>query len=293
MDPNRLRGLGVAMVTPFNEDETVDFEALGNLTDHLINGGADYLVVLGTTAETPTLNKEEQKKVAQFVIEKNKGRLPIMMGLGGNCTKNVLEQIATTDFAGVDCILSVVPYYNRPVQEGIYQHFKAIADASPVPVVLYNVPGRTAANIAAETCLRLAQHPNIIGVKEASSSVEQMKAIIKDRPAGFMMISGDDGLTLPLIKQGGDGVISVIGNAFPERFSRSIHAALNGDMEKAEELYAEIGKFTDYLFVDGNPPGIKALLHEMGMIKNVVRLPIVPATTSTQNKLSGLLKGLN
>lgn len=292
MDPNRLRGLGVAMVTPFNEDESVDFDALGKVTDHLVNGGADYLVVLGTTAETPTLTKDEKKQVTAFVIERNAGKLPVMMGIGGNCTRAVVDEIAETDFSGVDCILSVVPYYNRPVQEGIIKHFEAIADASPVPVVLYNVPGRTAANLSAESCIRLAQHKNIIAIKEASSSVEQVRTIINKRPKGFMVLSGDDGLTLPLIKLGGDGVISVIGNALPGKFAKSIHEALKGNHDYAKELFAPLGKFGDYLFVDGNPPGIKALLHEMGMIKNVVRLPVVPASASTREKLRELLISL-
>lgn len=292
MDPKRLRGLGVAMITPFNEDESVDFDALGKFTEHLIVGGADFLVVLGTTAETPTLNAEEKDAVTRFIVDKNAGRLPVVLGVGGNCTKAVLDQITDTDFTGIDCILSVVPYYNRPVQAGIVKHFEAIAEASPVPVVLYNVPGRTAANLSAESCLKLAHHKNIIAVKEASSSVEQMKAILKDRPKDFMVLSGDDGLTLPLIKLGGDGVISVIGNAFPGKFAKAIHEALHGNHDYADELFVDLAKFVDYLFVDGNPPGIKALLTEMGLLKNVVRLPIVPATQSTRDKLRELLVGL-
>ena len=289
MDPNRLRGLGVAMVTPFNEDGSIDFPALEKLTNHLIDGGTDYLVVMGTTGETPTVSADEQKQVKDFIVKINKGRLPIMLGIGGNCTSAVVEAVKTRDLEGVDCILSVAPYYNRPVQEGIYQHFVAIADASPVPIVLYNVPGRTSVNMLAETTLRLAQHKNIIGIKEASCSIEQIKDIIKGKPEDFMVISGDDALTLQLISLGGDGVISVVGNAFPAKFAKSIQQALEGNMEYAQELFNDVNKFVDYLFIDGNPPGIKALLSEMGIIQNYMRLPVVPVTEATHNKLKDLL----
>jgi 4-hydroxy-tetrahydrodipicolinate synthase len=289
MNPSKLRGLGVAMVTPFNEDESVDFVALEKLTNHLIDGGADYLVVLGTTGESPTVTAKEQREIKNFIVKINKARLPIMLGIGGNSTRSVVNAIKEADLEGVDSILSVVPYYNRPVQEGIYKHYVAIADASPVPVMLYNVPGRTSVNMLAETTLRWAQHKNIIGVKEASCSIEQIKAIIKDRPEGFLVVSGDDALTLPLIDLGGDGVISVVGNAFPAKFAKSIHQALEGNVEYAKELFYDVNKFVDYLFIDGNPPGIKALLAEMGIIKNFMRLPVVPATVATHNKLKELL----
>lgn len=289
MNSSNLRGLGVAMVTPFNEDGSIDFGSLENLTNHLVDGGADYLVVMGTTGESPTINKDEQKKIVKFVVEVNKGRLPVMVGIGGNCTQAVLDQIADTDFTGVDFILSVVPYYNRPVQEGIRQHFVAIANASPVPVMLYNIPGRTGMNMAVETTLELAKHKNIIGIKEAACSIEQMSAIIKGRPEGFIVASGDDGLTLPLINIGGDGVISVIGNAFPAKFAKAIHQAFDGNIEYATELYNEINKFVEYLFIDGNPAGIKALLTEMGLVKNYFRLPVVPASDTTYNTFKDLL----
>ena len=290
MDSSMFRGLGVAMVTPFNEDETIDFDSLEKLTNHICSGGADYLVVLGTTGETPTLTKKEQVQVFKFIRRVNAGRLPIMLGLGGNCTRAVVEQIAETDFQGVSAILSVAPYYNKPVQEGLYRHFMAIAEVAPVPIMLYNIPGRTGMNMTAETTLRLANaSKKFIGIKEASTDLAQMSTILKGRPDNFVVVSGDDGLTLPLISMGGEGVISVIGNAFPVTFGEVIHQALEGNAEFASDLYNDVDKFVKHLFVDGNPAGIKALLNQMGIIKNYLRLPLVKATDTTYGVLGDLL----
>ena len=286
--------MGVALITPFNEDETIDFPALARLVEYQIQNGIDYLVVLGTTAETPTLTEEEKARVRSFVIEKVAGRVPIVMGLGGNNTRAIVDSLKTQNFDGVDAILSVVPYYNKPSQEGIYQHYKAIAQATKLPVILYNVPGRTGVNMTAGTTLRLARDfDNIVAIKEASGNITQMDDIIKNKPADFMVISGDDGITFPLITLGAVGVISVIGNAFPREFSRMVRLALNGDYASALTIHHRFTELFSLLFVDGNPAGVKCLLHAMGYIQNQLRLPLVPTRITTYEKIRDVLQKLN
>ena len=289
-----LKGMGVALITPFCDDETVDFPALARLTEYQIQNGIDYLVVLGTTAETPTLTEEEKQQIRTFVIEQVKGRVPIVLGSGGNNTRAIVESLKTMNFDGVDAILSVVPYYNKPSQEGIYQHYKAIASATKLPVILYNVPGRTGVNMTAETTLRLARDfDNIVAIKEASGNITQMDDIIKNKPADFMVISGDDGITFPLITLGAVGVISVIGNAFPREFSRMVRLALQGDYTSALTIHHRFTELFGLLFVDGNPAGVKCLLHAMGYIQNRLRLPLVPTRITTYEKIREVLQKLN
>lgn len=289
-----LKGMGVALITPFRDDETVDFPALARLIEYQIQNGIDYLVVLGTTAETPTLTEEEKQQIRTFVIEQVKGRVPIVLGLGGNNTRAIVESLKTMNFDGVDAILSVVPYYNKPSQEGIYQHYKAIASATKLPVILYNVPGRTGVNMTAETTLRLARDfDNIVAIKEASGNITQMDDIIKNKPADFMVISGDDGITFPLITLGAVGVISVIGNAFPREFSRMVRLALQGDYTSALTIHHRFTELFGLLFVDGNPAGVKCLLHAMGYIQNRLRLPLVPTRITTYEKIREVLQKLN
>lgn len=289
-----LKGMGVALITPFKEDESIDFPALARLVEYQIQNGIDYLVVLGTTAETPTLTEEEKAQVRSFVIEKVAGRVPIVLGLGGNNTRAIVDSLKTQNFDGVDAILSVVPYYNKPSQEGIYQHYKAIAQATKLPVILYNVPGRTGVNMTAETTLRLARDfDNIVAIKEASGNITQMDDIIKNKPADFMVISGDDGITFPLITLGAVGVISVIGNAFPREFSRMVRLALNGDYASALTIHHRFTELFSLLFVDGNPAGVKCLLHAMGYIENQLRLPLVPTRITTYEKIRDVLQKLN
>ncbi len=289
-----LKGIGVALITPFCDDETVDFPALARLIEYQIQNGIDYLVVLGTTAETPTLTEEEKQQIRTFVIEQVKGRVPIVLGLGGNNTRAIVESLKTMNFDGVDAILSVVPYYNKPSQEGIYQHYKAIASATKLPVILYNVPGRTGVNMTAETTLRLARDfDNIVAIKEASGNITQMDDIIKNKPADFMVISGDDGITFPLITLGAVGVISVIGNAFPREFSRMVRLALQGDYTSALTIHHRFTELFGLLFVDGNPAGVKCLLHAMGYIQNRLRLPLVPTRITTYEKIREVLQKLN
>ena len=289
-----LKGLGTALITPFQANGEVDFPALSRLLDYQLQNGADYLVVLGTTAETPTLAVSEQKEITRFVIEKVNKRVPIVLGcLSGNNTRAVVERLKTEDLKGVDAILSVVPYYSKPSQEGIYQHFKAIAQNAPLPVVLYNVPGRTGTNMTAETTLRLAhEFDNVIAIKEASGNFAQIGAIIKNKPKDFLVISGDDGITLPLISTGAKGVISVIGNAFPKEFSRMVHLALSGEYAEAQSLHYDLLELFDLLFVDGSPAGVKSLLHIMGYVENELRLPLVPARGDTYERIKNVIQGI-
>lgn len=260
--------MGVALITPFKEDESVDYEALARLVDYQLQNGTDYLVVLGTTAETPTLTEEEKKDIINLVVTKVNGRIPIVLGVGGNCTRSVVEKLKNDNFDGIDAILSVVPYYNKPSQEGIYQHYKAIAEATTLPIVLYNVPGRTGVNMTAETTLRIAREfKNVIAVKEASGNITQMDDIIKNKPANFNVISGDDGITFPLITLGAVGVISVIGNAFPREFSRMVRLALAGDYDSARTIHHSFTELFSLLFIDGNPAGAKSMLNAMGFIE--------------------------
>ena len=281
-----LKGLGVALITPFKNDESVDYEAIIRLVDYLLANGTDYIVALGTTAETPCLFEEEKAEVTRMIVERVNGRVPIVLGIGGNCTRKIMTEFDHTDFTGISAILSAVPYYNKPSQEGIFQHYKALSEAAPLPIVIYNVPGRTGTNMTAETTLRIANDfKNIIAVKEASGNITQIGHIIKDKPAGFEVISGDDGLTFPIMALGGIGVISVTGNAFPELFSRMVHLALEDDFRNACIIHAQLAEIFELLFVDGSPAGIKSVLYQMGFIENVLRLPLVPARTATFEKI--------
>ncbi|NDV47536.1 4-hydroxy-tetrahydrodipicolinate synthase [Paludibacter sp. 221] len=294
MITNKLTGMGVALITPFKEDESIDFEALARLVEHQIKNGTDYLVVCGTTAETPTLTEEEKDEVTHFIINCVAGRCPIVLGVGGNNTKAIVNKLQTEDFAGVDAILSVTPYYNKPSQEGLYQHYAAISKASPLPIVLYNVPGRTGINMTAETTIRLAKDfSNICAIKEASGNFTQIDDIIKNKPTDFLVISGDDGITFPLITLGACGVISVIGNAFPREFSRMVRLALQGDYDNARQIHHYFTELFQLLFVEGNPAGVKSMLAVMGFIKNKLRLPLVPNTIKTYEKIRIVLDELN
>ena len=289
----KLIGMGVALITPFKEDETIDFDALARLVEHQIKNGTDYLVVCGTTAETPTLTEEEKDEIKSFVVNCAAGRIPIVLGVGGNNTKAVANQLQTKDFTGIDAILSVTPYYNKPSQEGLYQHYAAIAKASPLPVILYNVPGRTGVNMLPETTIRLAnEFTNICAVKEASGNFSQIDEIIKNKPADFLVISGDDGITFPLITLGAVGVISVIGNPFPREFSKMVRLALQGEYNNARKIHHRFTELFSLLFVEGNPAGVKSMLAVMGMIENKLRLPLVPNTIKTYEKIRKVLNEL-
>jgi dihydrodipicolinate synthase len=293
MAHNIFKGLGIALITPFTSDGSVDYDALKRIIDYQLDNGADFLCILATTGETPCLTKDEKSAIKTLVVNRVKGRVPILMGCGGNNTRAVVEEIRETDWLGVSGVLSVCPYYNKPSQEGLYRHFKAIAEASPLPVVLYNVPGRTGINLKAETTVRLAEDcENIIAIKEAGGSLEQVDEIIKNKPARFDVISGDDALTFPMIASGAAGVISVIGNALPKEFSRMIRLEFNGEYEAARKIHHRFTELYSLLFVDGNPAGVKALLHEMGMIENELRLPLVPTRITTMQKMAEILKEL-
>ena len=286
MKQNIFKGLGIALVTPFASDGSVDYDVLKNLLDYQLKNGADFFCILATTGETPTLTKDEKQKIKELVVEKVGDKVPILIGCGGNNTADVVNELQTADFSGIDGILSVCPYYNKPSQEGLYQHFKAIAGATNMPVVLYNVPGRTGVNLKAETTVRLARDcENIVAIKEASGSLEQVDEIIKNKPDGFDVISGDDALTFPMIACGAAGVISVIGNALPKEFSRMIRLEMKGEIESARKIHHKFTDLFNLLFVDGNPAGVKAMLHEMGMIENVLRLPLVPTRLTTMQKI--------
>lgn len=288
---NIFKGLGIALITPFSSDGTVDYVTLSRLLDYQLKNGADFFCILATTGETPTLTKEEKQRIKELVVEKVGDKVPILMGCGGNNTAEVVNELKTADFSGIDGVLSVCPYYNKPSQEGLYQHFKAIAGATKLPVVLYNVPGRTGVNLKAETTVRLARDcDNIVAVKEASGSLEQVDEIIKNKPDDFDVISGDDALTFPMIACGAAGVISVIGNALPKEFSRMIRLEMKGEIESARKIHHKFTDLFNLLFVDGNPAGVKAMLHEMGMIENVLRLPLVPTRLTTMQKISDCLK---
>lgn len=283
----------MALVTPFNEDGSVDYDSLVRLVEYQVQNGTDFLCVLGTTAETPTLTAEEKKRIKKVVIERVNGRVPILLGVGSNCTQTVIDTLKNDDMTGVDAVLVAVPYYNKPSQEGLYQHYKAIAEATDLPVVLYNVPGRTGVNMTAETTLRLARDfKNIVAIKEASGNITQMDDIIKNKPADFDVISGDDGITFPLITLGAVGVISVIGNAFPREFSRMTRLALAGDYNSALTIHHKFTELFKLLFVDGNPAGVKAMLSMMGMIKNKLRLPLVPTRITTFEQMKKILDEL-
>lgn len=286
-----LRGTGTAIITPFNEDRSIDFDALGKLVDFQINNNIDYLVVLGTTGESVTLSSEEKKSVTNFIIEKVNKRVPLVLGIGSNNTSVVINSIKNTDLSAIDAILSVAPYYNKPSQEGLYQHYKYIATESELPIILYNVPGRTSSNIDAETTLRLANDfENIIGVKEASGDFTQIMQIMKDKPKNFKVISGDDALTLPMISLGAEGAISVIANAYPHEYSSLVNASLNGDFDTAKKYQYKLLNIIIAIFEEGSPAGIKAVLELLNHSKKYVRLPLVEASENLHNKLSTLLK---
>ena len=289
-----LKGMGVALITPFKADKSIDFSALARLIEYQIKNGIDFLVVLGTTAETPALTPDEKRRVREFVAERVAGRVPLVLGLGGNNTAGLCDEIRSTDLSAYQAILSVVPYYNKPSQEGIYQHYAAVAQASPLPIILYNVPGRTGVNMTAETTLRLARDfsDKIIAIKEASGNFTHLDDIIKRKPADFMVISGDDGITFPLITLGAVGVISVIGNAFPKEFSRMVRLALEGDFANALLIHHKFTELFSLLFVDGNPAGVKCLLHAMGHIENELRLPLVPTRITTYENIRHVLERL-
>lgn len=293
MARNIFKGLGIALVTPFTADGQVDYKSLKRLLEYQIDNGADFLCILATTGETPCLTQQEKDNITQLVKDVNHGRLPILKGCGGNNTAAIVEELKNSDWTGIDGILSVCPYYNKPSQEGLYQHFKAIAEASPLPVVLYNVPGRTGINLKPETTVRLANDcENIVAIKEASGSLEQVDEIIKNKPKRFDVISGDDALTFSMVASGAAGVISVIGNALPKEFSRMIRLEFRGEYEPARKIHHAFTELYSLLFVDGNPAGVKALLHEMGFIENLLRLPLVPTKVSTLQKMAEILKDL-
>lgn len=281
-----FQGTGVAIVTPFTNKGEVDFPALTKLVEHLVKGKVEYIVVLGTTGETATLSKEEKQQVINHIVKTNKKRIPLVLGVGGNNTAELVAQLKKDDLSAFDAILSVSPYYNKPSQEGIYQHYKALSKASPLPIILYNVPGRTASNIAWDTTIRLAKDfKNIIAIKEASGNIEQCMKIIKHRPAGFLVISGDDNLTLPMVASGADGVISVVANGYPKDFSDMVRAALKHDLKTAQKLHYKLMEITEQLFADGNPGGIKYVLSLKNITKSTVRLPLVEPNETVKAKL--------
>lgn len=283
-------GTGVALITPFRrQPETVDFTKLEALIEYIITSGADYIVALGTTSEAATMTESERAAVQEFIVETVAGRLPIMLGLGGNNTLNVTDTLARTNFEGISGLLSVTPYYNKPNQRGLIAHYRAVAEASPVPVVMYNVPGRTGINMTAETTLALASEcPNIIGIKEASGNMGQVMEILRQRPSGFRVISGDDALTYPMLTMGADGVISVIANALPKEMSSMVRLAMKGDLKKALPLHFSMLPLMNAIFEEGNPTGIKSLLETEGIIVNSLRLPLVKASKQLANKISQL-----
>ncbi len=286
----KLKGTGVAIVTPFEKDGRIDYKGLKKLLDHLVKGKADYLVALGTTGESATLSKEEKKELLKFIVEHINGRLPLVVGIGGNNTSEIAEAVAEVNKKQFIAILSVSPYYNKPSQEGIYQHYKAIAAASSLPLILYNVPGRTASNLSSETTLRLANDvKNIVAIKEASGNIEQCMRIIKHKPKNFMLISGDDNLTLPLLACGADGVISVVANAYPKDFSEMVRQALKGDYAKARHLHYKLTDITEQLFADGNPGGVKYVLEYLRICQRFVRLPLAEPNAQVQKKLVELI----
>lgn len=293
MKQNIFRGLGVALITPFTESGEVDYNALGNLVEYQISNGADFLCILATTSESPCLSKQEKLDIQHFIVNLVDRRVPIVIGCGGNNTYAIAEELRNGDFNGIDGILSVCPYYNKPTQEGLYQHFKTLACATELPVILYNVPGRTGINMTAETTLRLANDcENIVAIKEASGNLEQIDDILKNKPEGFAVLSGDDSLTFPMLAGGAEGVISVIGNALPKEFSQMISLEQEGKYEEAVKIHHSLTELYKLLFVDGNPAGVKAVLAEMGYIKNVLRLPLVPARETTVQKISQSLQEL-
>ncbi len=293
MKKSAFTGTGVALVTPFKKDDSVDFRALTNVVEHVITNGVEYLVALGTTGETPVLSDKEQGEVIKHVMKVNGGRLPLVVGMGGNHTRQQIERIENTNFDGIAAILTASPYYSKPNQKGIYNHYMAIAGASPVPVIIYNVPSRTGSNISAETTLKLAAEcENFAGIKEASGNMVQIMKIAKDKPAGFDLISGDDALTLPMISTGGCGVISVIGNAFPRQFSEMVHLALDNRWDEARSVHYSLLEIIDQLFIEGSPAGVKAALNILNICENQVRLPLTTVSRTTYGRLTELIRSI-
>jgi 4-hydroxy-tetrahydrodipicolinate synthase len=284
-------GTGVALVTPFKNDFSVDVEALTRIVNYVIDGGVEYLVVLGTTAESATLSTEEKELVIATIVKANAGRLPLVLGVGGNNTSKVIEELKTRDFTNFDAILSVSPYYNKPTQEGIYQHFKAVADASPIPVILYNVPGRTASNMLPTTVARIANDcKNVIGIKEAAGDIVQVMKLIQITPKGFLVISGDDMITLPMVLAGGAGVISVIGEGFPKDFSEMVRFGLQRKVDEAYQFHYKLADAIDMIFEQGNPAGIKEVFKSLGLSENTVRLPLVSVNDDLAKRLDNFTK---
>jgi len=290
---NELHGAGVALVTPFNMDGSVDYEGLGKLIEHQIEGGMNYLVSLGTTGETATLTAKEKQEIWRFTTEKVAGRVTLVAGIGGNHTAEIVAQVRSFDHPGYVAILSVSPYYNKPTQEGIFQHYKAVAEASPLPVILYNVPGRTGSNMTAATTVRLANDvDNIVAVKEASANFDQFSKIMRDKPAGFLLISGDDPVTLPMMALGAVGVISVVGNVFPAKVAELTRLCAQGAFAEARALHAELIRLTELCFVDGNPAGAKFALSRLGICGDTLRLPLTPVSQATAGELTTLLDAM-
>ena len=290
----KIRGTGVAIITPFRNDFSIDFAALGRIINYVIDGGVNYIVALGTTGESITLTKDEKKALISYVIEAIDHRVPLVVGIGGNNTQDVINSVRYADLEGVDGILSVAPYYNRPTQRGLFQHFKAIATSSPIPVILYNVPGRTSCNISSDTCLELAHEcENIVGIKEASNDISQIMRIIKGKPDNFSVVSGDDMMTIPIIAAGGTGVISVLANAFPAQSSELANHALKNNFKSAREIQFRFLEMIDLLFVEGNPAGVKAILNNMNLCQNYLRLPLVPVSRPVYIRIQKAIEALN
>lgn len=290
----KFKGTGVAIVTPFKNDSSIDFAALGRVINHVIGGGVNYIVALGTTGESVTLTKDEKKAIISYVVEAIDGRVPLMVGIGGNNTQEVINSVRHSNLTGVDGILSVAPYYNKPTQKGLFQHFKAIATSSPLPLIIYNVPGRTSCNITADTCLELAHScENITGVKEASGDIGQIMRIIKSKPDNFSVISGDDMMTIPIIAAGGAGVISVLGNAFPVQTSEIVAHSLKGNFKSARELQFRFLEMIELLFIEGNPSGVKSMMSLMNICQNNLRLPLVPVSRTIYTRIQKAIEEVN
>lgn len=287
----KLQGTGVALVTPFKSNGDVDFNALGKVIDFVIDGGVEYVITLGTTGETPTLDKQEKKDIANYTFDKVNNRVPVIVGIGGNYTNELIKDLHSFPLEKATAVLSASPYYSKPSQEGIFQHYKALASESPKPILIYNVPGRTGRNVTAATTIRLANEvENIGGIKEAHDSIHQSMEIIRDRPKDFLVVSGDDELSVPQVSFGFDGVISVVANAFPKRFSDIIRTALKGDLAEASKQHLQLLEVYDYLFVENNPAGVKAFLYELGLIENNFRLPVVPVSDGLQQKIKKFIQ---